>query len=58
MKLKYKTAPKSTIKVNSLGDLSTRELYSYIDKYNYVCIKGLFDILKLKNSIQKLKTIY
>ena len=56
--LKYKTAPKSTIKLNRLEDLSIEELYSYIDKYNYVCIKGLFDVSKLKHSIAKLRSLY
>ena len=56
--LKYKTAPKSTIRLNRLEDLSIEELYTYIDEYNYVCIKGLFDVSRLKHSIAKLRSLY
>ena len=56
--LKYKTAPKSTIRLDRLEDLLTEELYTYIDEYNYVCIKGLFDVSKLKHSIAKLRSLY
>ena len=53
MKLKYKTAPKSTIKVNSLGDLSIEKLYSISINIIMFVLKGLFDILKIKTLYSK-----
>ena len=58
MKKEYKSAPNSTLNVINLNNLDVKQIFSFIEKNNYVCIKGLYDAVELKKSVEKLRISY